>query len=231
MKKFLTVIGIAAICHGLNKALCESQGDTSQPSWDDAPDWQKESAVNGVKFHLANPDALPSASHENWMKQKLEEGWKYGQVKDAEKKEHPCIVPYEELPNSQKSKDYIFKQAVHELAPYLSSESAGKEDVERGDGHTAPDFETKLAKGDVVMVATGGPKMKVDAVFNTPQGVKAHCSWNVGKSPTSDVFFERHLHKFPAAEEAAKEEVADVNGSTEGEASQEGEAPTSDAKA
>jgi hypothetical protein len=110
---------IAQVAHEINKAFCESIGDNSQPTWQEAPDWQKQSAINGVQFHLDNPDASPSASHESWLKQKEEEGWKYGEVKDAEKKEHPCFVPYKELPIQQQSKDYLFKQVIHSLKPFL----------------------------------------------------------------------------------------------------------------
>lgn len=110
---------IAQVAHELNKAYCESIGDTSQPDWDNAPEWQKSSAVNGVDFHIANPDASPSASHDSWLKQKTEEGWKHGEVKNAETKEHPCFVPYEQLPVEQKAKDYIFRQTVHSLKKFI----------------------------------------------------------------------------------------------------------------
>lgn len=102
---------IAKLCHEVNKAYCESIGDNSQSSWLDAPQWQKDSAINGVKFHLDN-EATPEQSHENWLKQKENEGWVYGEVKNVEKKTHPCYRPYNELPESQKSKDYIFKAIV-----------------------------------------------------------------------------------------------------------------------
>jgi hypothetical protein len=110
---------VAQVAHEINKAYCESIGDQSQPSWDDAPEWQKSSAINGVQFHLDNPDAAPSHSHESWLKQKQEEGWKYGPVKDPAKKEHPCYVPYDELPTEQKSKDFLFKQIVHSLRRHV----------------------------------------------------------------------------------------------------------------
>lgn len=111
---------IAQVAHELNKAYCESIGDTSQPSWDEAPDWQKESAIKGVEFHMANPEASPSASHDSWLQQKEADGWKYGEVKDAEKKEHPCYVPYEQLPTEQKAKDFIFRQTIHSLKKFLN---------------------------------------------------------------------------------------------------------------
>lgn len=107
-----TVKEIAQIAHEVNRAYCQSIGDDSQPAWTDAPSWQRESAINGVKFHIANPDVGPDHSHKSWMKEKEETGWKYGPVKDPEKKEHPCFVPYEQLPPEQKSKDYLFKGLV-----------------------------------------------------------------------------------------------------------------------
>lgn len=110
---------VAQVAHEINRAFCASIGDFSQPTWEEAPEWQKSSAINGVQFHLDNPDASPSASHDSWLKQKEEEGWKYGAVKDAEKKEHPCFVPYEQLPVQQQSKDYLFKQVVHSLKKFL----------------------------------------------------------------------------------------------------------------
>jgi hypothetical protein len=116
----MTETNIAQVAHELNKAYCESIGDNSQPTWDDAPEWQRSSAIKGVEFHIANPDASPSASHDSWLKQKEEEGWKYGPVKNPDTKEHPCFVPYEQLPVEQRSKDYIFKQTVHSLKSFLN---------------------------------------------------------------------------------------------------------------
>ena len=103
---------VAKICHEANKAYCVTIGDNTQPSWEDAPEWQKESAINGVRFHCLNENTTPADSHNSWLKQKQEEGWKYGEIKDADKKEHPCFTAYENLPKSQQIKDYIFKNIV-----------------------------------------------------------------------------------------------------------------------
>lgn len=102
---------IARICHQANKAYCESLGDNSQVDWENAPDWQRRSAVIGVDLHLSG-DYGPEASHESWMKEKLSDGWVYGPVKDADKKEHHCLVPFDELPKDQQAKDYLFKGVV-----------------------------------------------------------------------------------------------------------------------
>ncbi len=117
-------VNIAQVCHEVNRAYCLSLGDTSQPTWENAPEWQKDSAVKGVEFHLKNPDATPEMSHESWLKQKQEEGWKYGEVKNPETKEHPCFRPYNELPADQRSKDYIFKQTIESLRPFVVGDIA-----------------------------------------------------------------------------------------------------------
>ncbi|ENX57648.1 MULTISPECIES: RyR domain-containing protein [Acinetobacter] len=111
----MKTLAIAMACHLINTAYCQSLGDMSQPSWDDAPEQQRQSMVSGVEMHLANPDATPEQTHESWYKSKEAEGWKYGEVKDLEKKEHPCFLPYDELPLEQKAKDYLFRATVHAL--------------------------------------------------------------------------------------------------------------------
>lgn len=119
MKKIITIRTIAKICHDANKSFCASIGDNSQPDWDHAPEWQKKSALNGVKFHLDNPDSKPSDSHNNWLKEKKQEGWKYGKEKNVALKIHPCFVPYSKLPKQQQAKDYLFSSIIHALRPFL----------------------------------------------------------------------------------------------------------------
>ena len=110
---------IARVAHEVNRAYCQALGDASQPIWDAAPEWQRSSAIKGVAFHLANPQAGPDHSHNEWLKEKADGGWKYGPVKDPEAKEHPCFVPYEELPTEQKAKDFLFRGVVHAMAAVL----------------------------------------------------------------------------------------------------------------
>lgn len=112
----MTRLQIAELCHEVNRAYCLALGDTSQPPWASAPEWQTQSAVDGVVFQLAHPDSTPEESHANWMKVKLDAGWKYGEKKDEAAKTHPCIRPYDELPVEQRAKDYLFTAVVRTCA-------------------------------------------------------------------------------------------------------------------
>ena len=105
---------IARVCHEVNRAYCEALGDFSQLAWEEAPEWQRVSARMGVDLHRSG-DFGPEASHISWMKQKIDEGWVYGPVKDPNAKEHPCIVPFDRLSREQQAKDFIFRAIVHAL--------------------------------------------------------------------------------------------------------------------
>jgi hypothetical protein len=111
----LWIVKIAEACHEANRAICEATGDFSQKTWNDAEQWQKLSAIKGVRFAINNPDSTPKAQHDAWLANKLADGWVYGRVKDDTKKTHPCLVSYESLPENQKIKDHVFRAIVKSL--------------------------------------------------------------------------------------------------------------------
>jgi len=113
----LTNLAIATIAHEANRAYCVQLGDHSQAEWALAPESQKASAIEGVLGIASGRITKPEDSHASWMAQKIAEGWKYGEVKNADHKLHPCIVPYAELPDAQKVKDYLFFAIVTALLP------------------------------------------------------------------------------------------------------------------
>ena len=103
---------IAECCHEFNRVLCANQGGDVQPPWGEAPRWQRESAISGVKFIINNPEVTDEEVHMKWMTDKLNDGWKYGEVKDPEAKTHPCLKPYDQLPDDQRLKDSLFRTTV-----------------------------------------------------------------------------------------------------------------------
>lgn len=120
----LTVKDVAKIAHNLNKAYCESVGDTTQATWEETSPGLQESTEEGVKLHLANPSVTPEESHNAWLAERAEKGWTFGEEKDAVGKKHPCIVPWAELSPEWKAKDFIFKAVVDSLAPFIGAEDA-----------------------------------------------------------------------------------------------------------
>lgn len=58
-------------------------------------------------------EKLAENTHEVWAKGRIEEGWSYGEKRDDSKKTTPCLVPYDELPESEK--EYDRRTAIESL--------------------------------------------------------------------------------------------------------------------
>ncbi len=54
---------------------------------------------------LALSEQLAKNAHDVWAVGRLNDGWTYGDHRDDEKKLHPCLIPYEELSESEKEYD------------------------------------------------------------------------------------------------------------------------------
>ncbi len=52
-------------------------------------------------------ESLARNAHEIWAQQRLRDGWTYGAHRDDVKRTHPCLVPYENLSESEKDYDRI----------------------------------------------------------------------------------------------------------------------------
>jgi hypothetical protein len=50
-------------------------------------------------------ELLAKNAHDQWALQRLRDGWQYGPTRDDANKHHPCLVPYEDLPESEKVYD------------------------------------------------------------------------------------------------------------------------------
>lgn len=109
----------ARAAHEVNRAYCLALGDTSQVPWDEAPEWQRTTCINGVRGVIEGNG--PEKSHETWCAEKVAAGWVHGEEKDPEKKTHPCLVAYGELPTEQREKEALFVITVQRVSDSLEA--------------------------------------------------------------------------------------------------------------
>lgn len=50
-------------------------------------------------------EKLAKNTHDTWAAQRFADGWRYGPERNDQEKLHPCLVPYEDLPESEKEYD------------------------------------------------------------------------------------------------------------------------------
>ena len=57
-------------------------------------------------------EMLAKNTHENYVKMRIEAGWRYGPQRDDENKTNPTLVPYEDLPEEEKDYDRVTSMEV-----------------------------------------------------------------------------------------------------------------------
>jgi hypothetical protein len=113
----LSAVQIAPICHA---AIVAYQLECNDPNNPVSPPWQecsleiRQSMINGVASVLGGSDA--EDLHDSWSKEKFNQGWVWGPVKDFETKTHPCLVPWAALPEHERYKDILIYSMVLALA-------------------------------------------------------------------------------------------------------------------
>ena len=72
---------------------------------------------NGFAFTADEVEDLAQSEHRHWCADLERDGWRLGEVKDAERKRHPLLVPWHELPESEREKD---RAPVRELPKFVA---------------------------------------------------------------------------------------------------------------
>jgi hypothetical protein len=106
---------VCSIAHEANRALCALFGDMSPLPWMAETEHVRQSVRFGVDWARRHPAATAEDMHEQWVRFKEASGWTYGPTKNERMQQHPCIVPYDELPEHQKLKDILFLSIVRAL--------------------------------------------------------------------------------------------------------------------
>lgn len=66
--------------------------------------------VNTSDIHLPEElnglvEQMAKNVHDVWAQNRMEQGWTYGEERSDALKQHPCLIPYEELPEEEKVYD------------------------------------------------------------------------------------------------------------------------------
>lgn len=110
---------IAAAAYEINRTYSISLGEADAGPYAFAPDTVKQSIRDGVQLLLRNPNITPAETHNAWLQARVNAGWVYGAVKDAEAKTHPNLLPFEALSVAQRTKDAFFATTVKSLRGLL----------------------------------------------------------------------------------------------------------------
>lgn len=60
--------------------------------------------------------------HDSWASERLAQGWKFGPERNDETKEHPCLIPFEQLTEYEKRFDIVTARTVIAAYEDLKSE-------------------------------------------------------------------------------------------------------------
>jgi hypothetical protein len=106
---------IAIVVHEANRGFQMITDDPCpSPTWPAESQEIQASVIQGVRN--ARRGMTPRQLHEAWQRDKEQHGWKFGPIKDGINKTHPCMVPYDQLPEFQRTKDELFLTIVSVLA-------------------------------------------------------------------------------------------------------------------
>jgi hypothetical protein len=111
--KKLTAEDIASIIHEANRQHRLVMGQAPGPHWGETRAEVRASATNGVVKALEG--YTPEELHQEWVEFKGAQGWTWGPYKDRVNRRHPCMVPYEDLPEHEQVKDHMFIAMVNAL--------------------------------------------------------------------------------------------------------------------
>lgn len=98
---------ISMTVHQALRAWCSATQQRVMPDWGEAPEWMRDSTRESVQFVIDNPESGAGAQHDQWMQQKIRDGWVYGAERDDDQKRHPSLVAFVHLPENERKKDKL----------------------------------------------------------------------------------------------------------------------------
>ncbi len=110
---------IAEIIHSVSSLIPRPDG-SSVGSWADLPEKFKINATNAVIEIMNSHSKTAEELHNLWMQPLLDDGWVVGNY-NRDLKQHPCLVPFDQLPESEVLKDEIWFHMTECFRKYYSA--------------------------------------------------------------------------------------------------------------
>ncbi len=121
-EQYLKMVEVAKECHIANNNLMVTNNEIPNPiDWNDLSTHTKHINISSVKKIYDNPSITAKDIHDEWMKNKIKDGWKYGDVKDDELKTHHLIVDFDKMNDVDKMKDQIFIDIVNNRRDFIGN--------------------------------------------------------------------------------------------------------------
>ena len=120
------LIKLAELAHEVQRVVGTMFRRPLEPKWSEAPLWKRANTINSVARILAHPEATPADDHNLWLAYRLVEGWRHGSEENHEMREHPDMVPWDQLGPEQKLRDTLFLEAVRTTARVFGISSRQK---------------------------------------------------------------------------------------------------------
>lgn len=97
--------------------LKNTNSTTNLLDWDECPDWEKKSAIIGVRTYINNPEDSIEKNHERWMKERLTNNGVYYTERDKISFDYLPRepIPFLQLSKKLQVKDFIFQNVVYAL--------------------------------------------------------------------------------------------------------------------
>lgn len=99
---------LAEACHEAVKIVSEQILSEDKKEWKLISSEDKSRLINAIRRTIDEKITDPAVAHGNWIVDMEKDGWKQGEEFSNENKTHPCMVPYDQLPTGQQTKDYIY---------------------------------------------------------------------------------------------------------------------------
>ena len=110
------ITAFAQVAHQQNQAYKAAIGQPLEGSWSQMDSTGQQFVLDKVRYYLMNSHAVVSSLHDDWAYSQFNNGWAFGESLDEEKRTHPLLVLFSELPLTRQIEDLMFMQTVYALS-------------------------------------------------------------------------------------------------------------------